>query len=842
VSDEIRKTSPKLESVSPSELPELFSNSKTKTSTSAEELRTKKPSESAANPAETQAGSSTGNPVEEKTKESETPNGGVTQVSESLERNFLRNFARDQQEIWTSPFKVRSKDAFWLVPAAGITAGLIHSDADVYSAMSVSDSHANTSKTFSDAGVFALGGMVGGLYVLGHIEHNDHARETGVLGTEALLNSLAVSSALKYSLGRDRPFNTNGRGRFFQGGDSFPSTHAIAAWSLATVLAHEYPGPLTKFGVYGLASAISFARVTGRQHFPSDVVIGSALGWGIGRQVYNRHHNADVGGVDIGNFSRTKSESEARHPSSSASIYVPLESWVYPVLDRLSSMGFVRSAFSGLRPWTRLECARLTEEAEHEAGEIDGYSASARLISSLKQEFAGELDLLDGTADPDSPRFKLESIYTRVTGISGPPLTDGYHFGQTIYNDYGRPYREGFNSINGVSGWVTQGRWAFYARGEYQHAPSAPAIPWVANAVANTIDQIPIQPNTAFNEVNRLRLLDAYAAYTLNNWQFSFGKQSLWWGPGESGAMNYSNNAEPVTMFRVNRVIPVTLPGWGGFLGPIRAEFFFGQLSGQKFFRSAAGSFGPGFSPQPLIHGEKFSLKLTPDLEIGMSATTVFGGPGFPITLKTILRSFTLSNTIPGEISDPGDRRAGFDFRYRIPGLRNWLTLYNDSVAEDEFSPIAYPRRSAMNPGIYLARIPGIQHLDLRAEGFYTDLPGLQSVGTYYYNTRFLSGFTNEGNSLGHPVGRQGSGYKITTTFWASAQNSIQLSYRNARVSSEFIPGGNSVNDYYLKSNWVLSRQLSFLGSVQYENWRFPVLAVGQKSNVTSSIQLTYRP
>ena len=58
---------------------------------------------------------------------------------------------------------------------------------------------------------------------------------------------------------------------------------------------------------------------------------------------------------------------------------------------------------------------------------------------------------------------------------AGEPLTDGNHFGQTLINDFGRPYQEGFNSVDGFSAWTTTGRWVGYVHAEYQHAPSAPA-------------------------------------------------------------------------------------------------------------------------------------------------------------------------------------------------------------------------------------------------------------------------------------------------------------------------------------------------------------------------------
>ncbi|MCU1308007.1 MAG: hypothetical protein JWN45_2702 [Acidobacteriaceae bacterium] len=753
----------------------------------------------------------------------------------SLERSFAINFIRDQRDIWMSPLRLKRKDSFWLVPAAGIVAGIMYRDVDAYRGLSVTDAHAQTSKTFSDMSVVALGASVGGLYFLGRFKANDHAHETGILGSEALANSLAVTYGLKYMLRRQRPFDGDGQGGFFQpSGDSFPSAHAMAAWSMAAVLAREYPGPLTKIGVYGLASAISLARVTGRQHFPSDVVVGSALGWAIGNQVYKRHHDADLPGVDIGTIHPVRDEGTAR--GSLGSTYVPLDSWVYPAIDRLTAMGLIRSGFSGLKPWTRMECLGLVEEADESLGNEDSVEPE-HLIESLKAEFAMDAEVSAGTL---APVFRLDSVYSRVTAISGQPLTDGYHFGETIYNDYGRPYQEGFNAITGISGSATHGRWAFYVQGEYQHSPSAPGLSAQAmNAIA-IADFTPVQPSV-HTELNQFRLLDAYASYTINNWQFSFGKQSLWWGPGENGALNFSNNAEPVPMFRVSRVTPMKLPSVFGFLGPVRTEFFLGQLSGHTFVRTANGLFGPSLSNQPLLHGEKFSFKPTPNLEFGFSETTVWGGPGLPLNFRALLNSYSLGNTVPGQDGDPGDRRSGFDFSYRVPKLRNWLILYSDAFTEDEFSPISFPRKSSFRPGIYLPRLPWVHKLDFRAEGVYTDIPNLNGDGVAYSNNRFLNGYTNRSQLLGDWIGREGSGFNASSTYWFSGRKKLQLAYRNANVNPNFI-GGGRYDDFRAGVDWEFGPTTSFSVTTQYERWKFPVLSLQQQSDLSTSIMFVLHP
>ncbi len=82
---------------------------------------------------------------------------------------------------------------------------------------------------------------------------------------------------------------------------------------MASVIAHEYPSPYVRLLVYGLAAAVSASRVDARQHFPSDVLIGSAIGWLSGEEVYRRHHDPAVGGGDWETYAESHDESPARH-------------------------------------------------------------------------------------------------------------------------------------------------------------------------------------------------------------------------------------------------------------------------------------------------------------------------------------------------------------------------------------------------------------------------------------------------------------------------------------------------------------------------------------------------
>ncbi len=763
----------------------------------------------------------------------------------SLGLPLLKNIALDQKAIWTSPARLRFTDAVWLVPLGGLTAGLLATDRQFSKHLSNDPQTLRRYRKASDYGAASLAGAAGGLYLWGKIAHEDHQRETGILAGEALLNSLAVTETFKFAAGRSRPFEDGGSGRFGQGGTSFPSEHATAAWAMAGVIAHEYPGPLTKLLAYGMASAVSFSRVRAKEHFPSDVLIGSAIGWFIGQRVYHAHHDPELGGGSWETFPELTDEESRRQPKNMGSPYVPLDSWVYAAFDRLAALGYLHTDFEGMRPWTRLECARLVDEAGDRIRDEESDPPEAkRLYRALAQEFSEDLEILGGGRNR---RLRLESIYTRFTGIAGTPLRDSYHFGQTIINDYGRPFAEGANVVSGFSGWAAAGPFTAYVRGEYQHAPSAPALSDQGRGVIAAVDRLPFQPPAAqVPAVNQFRLLDAYVAMSLENWQVSFGKQSLWWGPGQGGPMMFSDNADPINMLRINRITPFKLPSILGWLGPMRTEFFLGQLSGYEFIFSPGGlvgQFGRSLNPQPFIHGQRFSFKPTRNFEFGFSRTTVYGGPGYPFTLHTFLRSlFTAGNTQPGAPDKPGDRRSGLDFSYRLPGLRKWLTFYGDGFTEDEFSPIAYADRSAWHAGLYLSQLPALRKLDLRVEGVYTDLPyhAYHPGYIFYYNATWRSGYRNDGNLIGNWIGREGQGAQAWTTYHFSPRNAVQFNFRHQKFSQEFIPGGGTLADFGVHADFWIRPDLSVSSFVQYEKWKFPVLAVGAQSNVAASFQLTF--
>lgn len=757
--------------------------------------------------------------------------------------SLLKNIALDQKAVWTSPARWRPADAGWLIPVGVVAAASLETDTHISKALTRSASRVSKSNTFSNSGVAAFGGIAGGLYLLGKVTRDDRKREAGLLSAEAGVDAVSVGTALQYAFGRQRPGEGNGGGGFWRGGTSFPSDHSAAAWAVASVIAHEYPGPLTKVLAYGLASAVSASRVTGKDHFPADIIAGAAIGWFVGQRVYRAHHDPERGGASWDTFADRRAEGSGRNFKNSGSPYVPLDSWIYPGLDRLITLGYIHSAFRDVRPWTRLECAALAQEAgENLQDETRARGEGDRIYDALQEELQSEFSVISGEGPQRTVR--VESLYAGATAIGGPPLNDSYHFGETIIDNYGRPYQQGFNTYDGFSAYGTAGRYTVYVRGELQSAPSAPALSLAARQAIASADETPLQPATPVFAVNRFALLDTYLSANIDGWEFSAGKQSLWWGRGVGGALMLSDNAEPMYMFRARPTESIRFPWIFRFLGPMTGDFFAGQLAGNRF------------PARPLIHGWKLTAKPARDFEISFDVTSEFGGVGRPLTFGAVFNSFfsvQSSDTYPAG-RNPGKRTIGGDLSFTLPPLRNWFTVYFNGLlpeanntpnnVDSSGSPFHIFPRLALRNGIYLPRVPKLPKLDFRVEAVYTDAPTGRSIsGRYiYWNDFYRDLYVNKNNLIGDWVGREGMGFQGWSTYWFSPRKSIQLAYRHAKVSGDFIPGGETLNDGSASLNWTLRDNWSIAAGLQCEKWLAPVLAAGPQTNWTSSVSVTFWP
>lgn len=773
-------------------------------------------------------------PLADQTAMNRLDNG--EQFSEShMGFSLLRNIALDQKTIWTSPFHLRAQDGTWLFPFAAVTAFSIATDRSLVHALPNDPQRWDRYRNFSNGGVAALVGAGAGAYVWSFVSHNEHERETGILTGEAVADSLLTAQALKYSFGRERPTADNGQLDFFKSGNSFPSDHAAMAWSAATVIAHEYPGFLTKTLAYGLATAVSLSTVLGKEHSPSDALVGSGIGWLIGREIYRAHHDPDLGGGTVGDLPGKLDSEGERDRHDMGSPFMALDSWVYPAFERIAALGYANSAIMGLKPWTRMECARLTEEASDALQAADKPSPEAvSLVARLQQEFSYETSLLSGGHNLTA---SVDSLYARAVSISGPALTDSYHFGQTIAYDFGRPYGRGTNGQTGGSFDAAAGPLVIYVRAEYQHAPAASAYSDTIRGTIAQADGVSLSevPSGGVATVDRPVLLDAYAAVNLHNWELTIGQQSLNWAPA-TDSMMWSDNIEPVPMVRLVNPEPFLLPGILRHLGPMRVDQFFGRLEGHPYV------------PNPFVYGQKINLKPFSFLELGFGRRGIIGGiGGNPLTTGNFVRGF-FGIVSPQLGSVPGDTESEMDWTFYVPKVRNYIVLYGDAYAEDDILPIENPARNPWHPGIYITRFPGIPKLDLHVEGVSTEQGGIAhtrlNLGkSNYFNFQYPDGNTNGGNLIGNAVGRDGRTIQSWLTYWLSPRNTLQFVYRHNSVAADFIPEGGAWQDYVLRNAVYLHNGFYVRSELQFEHIsRYPILFSGPQRNVTAVLEVGFYP
>jgi membrane-associated phospholipid phosphatase len=209
------------------------------------------------------------------------------------------HIAQDEAGIVTAPFHLRAPSLLWIVPFGAATGIAIDKDAEAIRALGVDPSREKQFRRVSDyGGIYGPSAAVAVGYIAGSATHNDHLQETAVLAGEAMVDSIILNKGLEYAINRQDPMQGDGTGRFWPhglkswpDGQSMPSDHSILAWSFAHVVGSEYNGVATRLLVYSLATTVSASRVIAREHFPSDVFVGSALGYVIGGYVIRRRSN-----------------------------------------------------------------------------------------------------------------------------------------------------------------------------------------------------------------------------------------------------------------------------------------------------------------------------------------------------------------------------------------------------------------------------------------------------------------------------------------------------------------------------------------------------------------------
>ena len=439
---------------------------------------------------------------------------------------------------------------------------------------------------------------------------------------------------------------------------------------------------------------------------------------------------------------------------------VPLDNWSYEALDKLAGFGLIHSDIHGTRPYSRLEVARLVNEALNckEEQKLQLPPLIEHLLKRFQREFKEELTVY-GRGRDDEPAalvFKpIEEARTRYVysegqprdflnvngGVKQYPLAPGGIVATEgtplVYNNDGVVYGKGNNfSLQFASSFELWDVFSGYVEPimiERENATGGRITggnPFTVGSLSNT----------------DLELLKGYAKFNpFDFFEAEFGRDSMWWGQGYSGTLILTNNAAPLDMLKFSNPTPALLPWYFSYLGPFKYSVFCALLEDDRDF------------PRTRFAGTRVDFKPIPDLEIGLSHTFMFGGEGGPSSggalefLKLAgLTEFSTGNQ---------HHMVALDFRYRMPFL--WNTEFygewggNDAglkpnIREFLVQDIGYLL------GIYIPKVTPDGCTDLRIE--YTDNvneggPGSKINGMWYTHGVYTTGVTYDGLILGDHIG-----------------------------------------------------------------------------------------
>jgi len=207
---------------------------------------------------------------------------------DGLVMRSVKRTLEDQKELYRAPFK--PSNFKWDALELGGTAGLLAADRHIET--HISHAHYTLYQATSDVAIAGLGAAVGGVWIWGLKGDHPHAKETGLLELETLVDTFLIYTPMQLVAARQRPDVGNGNGDFWKHhaiNTSFPGGHAMFTFAMATVVSHEYRQKWVQVLAYSVATTVTVTRFMARDHWSSDMFIGSALGIGIGAHVFHAH-------------------------------------------------------------------------------------------------------------------------------------------------------------------------------------------------------------------------------------------------------------------------------------------------------------------------------------------------------------------------------------------------------------------------------------------------------------------------------------------------------------------------------------------------------------------------
>lgn len=227
-----------------------------------------------------------------------------------LDPGYLKSIPLNAARILVSPWRFDKADWINTAVVLGVGGGLIALDKPIRDFIQgdlrsgATDDAADFLRGFGDTHLLALG--LGAAYVGGELIGDEPLQETALLAEESLLLASALGLGIKWLSQRDRPDSGKSSTSwspfsFDDSNTSFPSGHAINAFSVASVIASQYEDYAWAAPIaYTLATGTALSRLNRDKHWASDAFVGAAVGYFVGKMVVRYNPFNPARGVTLG--------------------------------------------------------------------------------------------------------------------------------------------------------------------------------------------------------------------------------------------------------------------------------------------------------------------------------------------------------------------------------------------------------------------------------------------------------------------------------------------------------------------------------------------------------------
>ncbi len=452
---------------------------------------------------------------------------------------------------------------------------------------------------------------------------------------------------------------------------------------------------------------------------------------------------------------------------------VPLDSNYYGYLEKLEAMGYVSDVPSGTKPYSRLDMAKwgLQAEAVAKAKPMPGYLKI--YFETMRKDLAEEITYLQNGEQNWQSNVKLRSVDVDFSYVKQDAAAYGYKSANAnwqMLNHYNNGYRygDGFNAVGKlhISGSINKD----FA------AAITPRFSWDKD------------------EHGDASIEEGYVKTHVGVWGVTAGRQPMQWSGGHSGTLAFGNNAASQTMVKLNLLEPHTFDnGFLKFLGKANVNVFASQLEGNRVEKAAAfrpGSNGKYEKDHVNLLGIRVDVMPTDALSIGLERMSM---------LKKFNKDWLLGDNAEDSKSDEWNDIAGFDVRYRFPGVQIYGSLYGEDQAN------ALPCENGYTAGVYFPQLVKDGSWDLRLELMHTN-------NWWYQHHVLINGWTYKNDILGDWMGRDSRKYYAEVNHYLDNGDKFTLGYTWANMDREANADKQKLQELQLAYNKKLNDVL-YLGT-----------------------------